>query len=312
MSNFLSNLAQRGAGLEPAPAVQPAITSYFAAEPGAPHATWPEGQPASEAPLAPPRAGEPAIAPARAPLVEGPGPPHPAQSSLARPRSDDPVATASSVATDRERGSRPDGADESEPTPGPSSGLEQASPPATSRTEVPPPPRSTSAAEVEAGPARPQASARVVPQTRGTPRIEESHQPERVVDGRSEAEIPEIPPPGRPSGSRPPARPTPVRPVDRSRISPRVSAEVEAFPVETPVIVEQLRVIRQATARSLASDLPEKRDATRPVQVRIGTIEVRANTPPVTPPPAPRPAAPVPGGFEDYAMIRSYTGWERS
>jgi hypothetical protein len=49
---------------------------------------------------------------------------------------------------------------------------------------------------------------------------------------------------------------------------------------------------------------------TQPIHVRIGTIEVRASTPPPARLPA-TPAAPLPSGFEDYALIRSYAGWER-
>jgi hypothetical protein len=43
----------------------------------------------------------------------------------------------------------------------------------------------------------------------------------------------------------------------------------------------------------------------RPVQVRIGTIEVRATTPPA---PTPRPAT-TPQGFDDYALVRNYVNW---
>jgi hypothetical protein len=43
------------------------------------------------------------------------------------------------------------------------------------------------------------------------------------------------------------------------------------------------------------------------VQIHIGTVEVRATTPP--PAPAPRPA-PAPQGFDDYVQIRTYVNRE--
>jgi hypothetical protein len=43
------------------------------------------------------------------------------------------------------------------------------------------------------------------------------------------------------------------------------------------------------------------------IQVRIGSVEVRASIPP----PAPLPA-PVQQGFDDYAAVRSYAGWEKA
>ncbi|MBA2714809.1 MAG: hypothetical protein H0U55_14790 [Rubrobacteraceae bacterium] len=42
-----------------------------------------------------------------------------------------------------------------------------------------------------------------------------------------------------------------------------------------------------------------------PIQVHIGTVEVRASTPP----PAPR-QPPEPGGFDGYLAVRTYAGWE--
>ena len=45
----------------------------------------------------------------------------------------------------------------------------------------------------------------------------------------------------------------------------------------------------------------------RPIQVRLGTIEVRATKPPTAPAPPP---APAPQGFDDYARIRTYMNWE--
>ena len=43
----------------------------------------------------------------------------------------------------------------------------------------------------------------------------------------------------------------------------------------------------------------------RPIQVRIGTIEVRATTPPAPP----KPPVPTPQGFDDYAPLRNYLTW---
>jgi hypothetical protein len=44
------------------------------------------------------------------------------------------------------------------------------------------------------------------------------------------------------------------------------------------------------------------------IQVRIGTIEVRATTPPAPPVPAP---APTSQGFDDYVLVRTYMNREQ-
>jgi hypothetical protein len=99
---------------------------------------------------------------------------------------------------------------------------------------------------------------------------------------------------GEPATSAEPASPTLVRPTPASVASPEAVRP-------TPVIVPEL-----AQAKALP---PLRRPAAaepESVQVRIGSVEVRAATPPAPP------SAPAPQGFDDYAAVRSYTGWERA
>ena len=77
-------------------------------------------------------------------------------------------------------------------------------------------------------------------------------------------------------------------------------------PVAHEMTLIGLSVVRPAPIQSPALPALEKPAAMpsepRPIQVRIGTIEVRATTPPA---PAP-PPAPMPQGFDDYVLVRNY------
>src|SRR6185436_11287 len=57
-----------------------------------------------------------------------------------------------------------------------------------------------------------------------------------------------------------------------------------------------------------ASQRAAVQSASRSIHIRIGTVEVQA--PPPEPPLPPGPAAPTNQGFEDYAALRTYAGWE--
>ena len=87
-------------------------------------------------------------------------------------------------------------------------------------------------------------------------------------------------------------------------------AQVEPAPVSSSVATRQASVIRPEPAQPAELAPLLRRPTAQPEQdsihVRIGTVEVRASVPPPAPPPAP-----LHQGFEDYAMIRSYVGWER-
>lgn len=85
----------------------------------------------------------------------------------------------------------------------------------------------------------------------------------------------------------PPADPQPA---------PRPVAGQAAIPVRT----------RVATTRRPRSYEPTTaQPESGPIQVRIGTVEVRASTPP-----AASRQTPEPQGFDAYAAMRTYTGWE--
>lgn len=243
MSDFLSNLARRGAGL--AAVVQPGATPYFAIDPRAARS---EGAPVEET-TEMPASGE--TASTQTPPVEGPGPQYPGQPSPSRSRADVVIA--------------PDGDPGPDYLARPEPGSESSADPQRPTEPAPPPvglrPEETTPSRV--GPPAP---------IRVGPRIQEVSW-EAVV--QSDVPAPGLPPPGRSPGSR-----------------------------TLPPAWEPSR----ASAPSGKSDLGQA--APQPILVRIGTVEVRAIAPPATPPPAPQSARGT-GGFGDYAMIRSYRGWER-
>lgn len=101
-------------------------------------------------------------------------------------------------------------------------------------------------------------------------------------------------------------RPESLRPTPES---PRPSEAVSKEPGQPDESERRQPLIRPAPRQPPEPLLTEKASrppaAARPIQVRIGTIEVRTTTPP---PPAPtaRPG-PSPQGFEAYRLLRSYT-----
>ena len=115
---------------------------------------------------------------------------------------------------------------------------------------------------------------------------------------------------------------TPIRVVPRLHEVPELGAAVDGQPDPSTAGPPPSRrstgswatLPARLTSRSPAANASERTGVTppapQPTQVRIGTIEVRTTTQPAAPPPAPQ-TAPVPTGFEDYAMIRSYRSWER-
>jgi hypothetical protein len=165
----------------------------------------------------------------------------------------------------------------------------------------------TVGSEVEAEPAEPPATIRVMPQ------IREVTRQDATVSGQPDASTPEATPSGLSSDSRTRllTRLIPAEPADRSQILPGASDKVETVPVATPAIAQPpatKQPFRQSS--TLSGKLGVTPSVPQPIQVRIGTIEVRANTPPDAPPPEPR-LAQGPSGFDGYTMIRSYMSWER-
>jgi hypothetical protein len=103
---------------------------------------------------------------------------------------------------------------------------------------------------------------------------------------------------GEPATSAEPASPTLVRPEP----APAVASPTPVRPA--PVIVPEQahpQTLPQLHRPSASQPEPDL------IQVHIGSLEVRASTPP----PAPLPA-PVLQGFDDYAAVRSYAGWEKA
>ena len=103
-----------------------------------------------------------------------------------------------------------------------------------------------------------------------------------------------------PSRPAEPPKPEPVRPAPPPREAPAARVVLAPPPPpEIPAVVEKPQ--------------PEAAPAAPPVEVRIGTIEIRAAALPPPPQqslPAPaRAASPEPVGFERYARVRGYAGW---
>lgn len=98
-------------------------------------------------------------------------------------------------------------------------------------------------------------------------------------------------------------------PPEREAPEPEAVTQVQpAMPPATDISPPLIRPARtQPPMFPEPAETAVTRSESRSIQVRIGTIEVRATTPP---PPAP-PAAPTPQGFDDYTLIRNYVSWER-
>lgn len=321
MSNFLFNLAQRGAGLEHMVA-QPATTPYFAPDLHVSRTTQPESPPADETLVADLRTvytvrqERPPVSETKPPLPEVIAPTRAPRVETSEPRYSERPSTIQAqtniIAAAHEEESGPDevvGSSESRPKPisDPRRDPKQASPPIASHAEEASPSSLTAGPEVETGSAELSTPVRVVARTREVSRLEEraSGLPDVPVSDARSSE--------RPSDSRARSQPrlAPVRPAERSQTSPAAFDEVEVIYGETPAIVQPPPVTGRGLDRPRTLDPSEKPDATPPVQIRIGTVEVRAVTPPAAPHPDPQPAAPAPGGFDDYAVIRSYVSWER-
>jgi hypothetical protein len=290
MSNLLSNLAQRGAGLEPATVVQPHSTPYFPVGLRIAHAAQPEYLPVDVTMTEVLTSPDTAASTPQAPLVGGPGPQYTPPARPASSRSQVGMATTS------EREPRPDELDKTEQKPGAISDPKQVSQPASLQPE---------------------------------PRAESISDPERILQQASSPKprSEQSPPLGLTAGleatAEPAEPPAPSRPVPRMQEVRRweAAANKEHPPVSVPEPTPSerssgLQALPPArlTDRLSASTPLEKSDVgppvPQPIQVRIGTVEVRATTPPTAPPPAPR-SPQGPTGFDGYAMIRSYRGWER-
>jgi hypothetical protein len=323
VSNFLLNLVLRGAGITSAVAPQPDAAHPFATYRPAALTEQPENVPADETPAEIP-APSGAVAPPtpQTPRVERPGPQYRAQRPPSQLRPD--IATAHETPW-------PDELNRPIPKSGPISDPEQTLEPAyapepiSDRERVPQPastplsPHSedTLSPGLTVGPEVRAESAGLPTPLRVVPRIQEGDSLEAAPhNGQSDAPVPDAAPSGRSSGSsaQPVTRPTSAEPVGRSQPSPGALGENEIVPVVTPAVIQSAATVSETPRQSLATTPLEEPgvtpSASQPVQVRIGTIEVRATAPPNVPQQVPR-SAQRPDGFDDYAVIRSYTGWDR-
>jgi hypothetical protein len=324
VSNFLHNLVLRGAGIASAVAAQPDAAPLFATYLPDAQTEQPENVPVDETPPEIPALSG-AVAPPtpQTPLVERPGPQLGAQLSPSQVRPD--------IATAHERKPWPDELNRPIPKPEPISDPERTLEPAyapepisdpewvpqPASTPLSPHSEDTLSTRLTVRPEVGAESAGLPTPNRVVPRIQEVARLEAAPHyGQPDAPVSVAAPSGRSSGSRaqPVTWPTLAEPVGSSQPSPGALGENEIGPVVIPAVIQSAAAVSEPPRRSLATTPSEEPgvtpSASQPVQVRIGTIEVRATTPPNVPQQVPR-SAQGSGGFDDYAMIRSYTGWER-
>lgn len=297
MSNFIYNLAQRGAGLAPTIKLQPSVTPRLT----------------PDLDVVQTNRLEPETVP-----VEEATPEVPTQSEAA-PSDTPPETTEFPTTTDLNRLTAPV---QSEAT----------SPPAPpEELQLP-----TNADFV--GQTPPNVATRPRPEGE----VKRSTSPMFLVKPKGQIPVGDVPEPRRPIDSKPdlPSEPLPAR----ARVRPReqynssfetletedveTQASVHTRPAPLPHEVSEPKSFakiepatshqtaeREAMVRSPSVQLPEFKESSkanvtssesRSVQVRIGTIEVRATTPS---PPAQAPVQ-TPKGFDDYGLVRNYINWK--
>jgi hypothetical protein len=245
VSDFITNLARRGAGLTPIIAVQPRVAPPFASEPAATHATQLELDMA-----------------AAEPMPEVPIDATTLSSQVRQAAALFPAAPLSGTPL-----------------------------PATAPPEVVPQPSQTAIPS----------ALRQLPilhdlRTAAAPPV--AQQP----GGVPESEHPLL---------QSQIQPSSARLAEQPQTLPGTFARVEIAPSVTPAAGDAPPLIRPAPVeppRFAAPAGPARSHSEPcPIQVRIGTIEVRATTPSA---PAP-PPAPTPQGFDEYAQVRNYLTWRQ-
>jgi hypothetical protein len=301
VSDFILNLARRGAGLAPVVALQPPFTPASAPDVGTAHATEPrseraprdEDRPELQVRVEPP-SSQAQVSPAAAPPSPVPAPPTPPPPQ-ARTSPLPPPAGISDVAPAQE------------PVPQPT---EPAVPRPEEESAYP-----TTAAEPQSSPlqhTRPPAPL-TAPMPRAEPAVQISGEPFSPAPSRPAAQPQPTPLPTQPETNLA-AMPTAVRPTLAHETRGASEGETVAHvqPATPPMTPARQAIIKPAPASERPFALPTMMGPTvtpsepRPIQVRIGTIEVRATTPPApTPPPAPKPQ-----GFDNYLALRTYANRE--
>lgn len=304
MSNFVLNLARRGAGLAPAVAFRPPFVPFFAPNLGTAHTTEPEpataevpthsGPAPAVVSVPPPRPATPAETPHQPPQS-----PHPSSSSQPR----------AGTAAPRSQSSQP--VEPATPQPGQRASLTAA------ELQTPTPHHTPTPASPPVPPPRIEPTAQVSGDTRksshpaDSPAIAAAQSPPAESAPRPQA-------PRRALGRSEPD-PTTTQAATRTTLMPeaREAPEPEAIAKVQPTMPPASRVthppvITPAPVQSPMFPIPAEPTVSPSepcsIQVRIGTIEVKASTPPSPPVPPP---APTPQGFDDYALLRNYVNWER-
>ncbi len=327
MSDFILNLVRRGAGLAPVVALQPPFMPGFAPDIGAAH----PAEPGSErAPVGEDRPELPVQTQAEATSVQAQLSPAAALSSPI-PASADAAPPPSSLVRTSPLPLPVDTESAQEPLPKPaepaaaqpntevsSTAVEPAAP--QPQEEVP-----LTAAEPQSSP--PRRTRLPASPSVSMPRAEPTVQMPGDTS-KPEPSLPAI----LPTPSQPAARPQPARDLPTKPKTGPVAMPAAIYPIPTHEMREtsegetvaqvQPATTPPATARGQAIIKPAPvtqpspttltmvepaipRPEPRPIQVRIGTIEVRATTPPIS-----RPPTPAPQGFDDYVQIRTYVNWE--
>lgn len=327
MSHFLLTLARRGAGLTPLVPLQPPLTPTFAPSIGAAN----PAEPGSERPpVGKDRSELPVQTQAEATSVQAQGSPAAALSSPI-PASADAAPPPSSLVHTSPLPLAVDTRSAQEPLPKPaehaapqpdaevsSAAVEPAAP--KPQEELP-----STAAEPQSSPPRrtrlPASPSVSVP--RAEPTVQMPGDTWKLEPG-----LPAISPtPSQPAARPQPARDLPTKPKAGLVAMPaaiyltptlemRETSEGETVaqvkratpPMRTrgQAIIKPAPVTQPPPTTLIMVEPAIPRPDPRPIQVRIGTIQVRATTPP---PPTP-PPAPTPQGFDDYVRVRTYVNWE--
>src|SRR5215213_4525529 len=249
MSSFLFDLAQRGAGLAPVLVAQPVATPHFAADLRTAHTTKPEGALVDETTSEISTSG--VTASTQEPLVERP--------ELQHLRQPSPSHSHTDTATTHKQEAWPDELNKPESSSNPQRVPNPASLPVHSRAEETPPSGPASGSKVEAEPAEPPATIRVMPQIREAPRhpvqpspsqfqadTSTAHEREsspRELDG-PEARSDSISDPKR--IPKPSSMPVGMRSKETPPSTLTVKSEAEAEPAEPPATIRAMPQIREA------------------------------------------------------------------
>jgi hypothetical protein len=303
MSRFLVNLARRGAGLEGPVPMRPPFTPVFATDAGERQQPSPGSSPPdSRESFLPPvdHANVPTAASPPSRTSSPPSPPPPPSADLLPSPSGAP--TLQPAIEVEATGSRPvQPPPVPEPRPAPTT--------IPSPSEIALPPVAPKVAAPHTAPVEPE---RHIPPAPSVEPVAFSPPPQQPATPPATLETPSSPPSPL-TLARSPMRREDVKEIARAPAEqPRPEPPAPSPRERKVVVVEPTPVSGPPAERHIPPGQAASPELPRPVQVRIGTVEVSAATPqPASPPQAPaQPPPPAPQGFDAYADIRSYTTWE--